>query len=416
MSFYTSQVKTHVIDPQFNSSLYRSEFRLGVPNTLWTSNLRIHNIGVLVNTQTMMGEARYNHLVGAHGIVKQIGLYDGKRMLSQITNFADWTGFLSYKHTNQQNTDMLKVSAKTGLGYIYHRDVPQATVKQPILIKESCNDLGVFIGNSPEASPAGMLMLASVFPLLAELPYLHTGLFPDLRVVIQYYPGSNTNILQPNSGNNTITATTLPLMCADEIINADFAAKQLAAFKDVVFHETEMDSVVVPQDTEHVRLRLQAFTNKSLVALTVQKKPLAQGSTLYKTYGSQFCFGEKIQLVCNGSNLLADDGCVRPSQKLQMLTECWGVANTIPCGNNGATYGVSKLIELAEQRVSKLDYFATLVNKRITSLDIDYSRQQTTVGETNTIQYNQKLMLQCFGTVRKAIVKAKDGSYSVLYV
>jgi hypothetical protein len=373
-------------------------------------------LGVLVSNGTEEGEARYNHLVGAHGIVKQIGLYDGKRMLSQITNFGDWTGFLSYMHTNQQNTDILKVSAKTGLGYIYHRDVPQATVEQPILIKESCPDLGVFIGMNPQASPAGMLMLANVFPLLAELPYLHTGMFPDLRVVVEYYPGSNTNILQPNSDGNVITATTLPLMCADEILNAEFAATQLAAFKDVVFHETEMDSVVVPQNTEHVRLRLQAFTNKSLVALTVQKKPLAQGSTLYKTYGSQFCFGEKIQLVCNGSNLLADEGCVRPAQKLQMLTECWGVANSIPCGNNGATYGVSKMIELAEERVSKLDYFSALVNKRITTLEIDYSRRQTTVGVFNTVQYNQKLMLQCFGTVRKAIVKAKDGSYAVLYV
>jgi hypothetical protein len=99
-----------------------------------------------------------------------------------------------------------------------------------------------------------------------------------------------------------------------------------------------------------------------------------------------------------------------------MLTECWGVANSIPCGNNGATYQVAKFIDNPTQRVSKLDYFAALVNKKITSLDIDYSRRQTIIAEIDTLQYNQKLVLQCFGTVRKAIVKAKDGSVAVLYV
>jgi len=416
MSFYTSSVRTHVIDPQFDSSLFRSEFRLNTPDTLYTSNLRIHNLGVLVDNTTMQQECRYNHLVGAHGIVKQIGLYNGQQMLSQITNFGDWTGFLSYNHTNQQNTDQLKVSARTGLGYIYHRDVPNADTLQPTLIKESCPDLGSQLGDVPTAAPAGMLMLREVFPLLKALPFLHTGLFPDLRVVVQYYPKNNTNILQPASGAETLTATTLPLLVADEIVNSDFAAKQLAGFKEVIFNETEMDSVVVPKNTTNVRLRLQAFTNKSLVALTVQKKPMEEVSALYKGYSSQFCFDEKINLVCNGSNLLADQGCERPSQKLQMLTECWGVSNSIPCGNNGATYQVAKFIDNPTQRVSKLDYFAALVNKKITSLDIDYSRRQTIIAEIDTLQYNQKLTLQCFGTVRKAIVKAKDGSVAVLYV
>jgi hypothetical protein len=337
-------------------------------------------------------------------------------MLSQITNFGDWTGFLSYNHTNQQNTDQLKVSARTGLGYIYHRDVPDSDTLQPTLIKESCPDLGSQLGDVPTAAPAGMLMLREVFPLLKALPFLHTGLFPDLRVVVQYYPKNNTNILQPASGAETLTATTLPLLVADEIVNPEFAAKQLAGFKEVIFNETEMDSVVVPKDTTNVRLRLQAFTNKSLVALTVQKKPMEEVSALYKGYGSQFCFDEKIQLVCNGANLLADQGCERPSQKLQMLTECWGVSNSIPCANNGATYQVAKFIDNPTQRVSKLDYFAALVNKKITSLDIDYSRRQTIIAEIDTLQYNQKLTLQCFGTVRKAIVKAKDGSVAVLYV
>ena len=416
MSFYTSAVRSHTIDPQFDASLFRSEFRLGTPDTLWTSNLRLHNIGVLVNNATMQGECRYNHLVGAHGIVRQIGIYNGQQMLSQITNFGDWAGFLSYANTNQKNTDQLKVSARTGLGYIYHRDVPSANIEQPTLIKESCPDLGSQLGDNPTGAPAGVIMLREVFPLLKALPFLHTGLFPDLRVVITYYPKNNTEILQPNSGASTLAATTLPLLVADEIINPEFAAKQLADFKQVIFNETEMDSVVVPKDTTNVRLRLQAFTNKSLIALTVQKKTMDEVSELYKGYGSQFAFSEKINLVCNGSNLLADQGCERPSQKLQMLTECWGVCNTIPCGANGATYQVSKFIDNPEERVSKLDYFATLVNKRITSLDIDYSRRQTLIAEIDTLQYNQKLVLQCFGTVRKAIVKGKDGSFAVLYV
>jgi hypothetical protein len=123
-----------------------------------------------------------------------------------------------------------------------------------------------------------------------------------------------------------------------------------------------------------------------------------------------------MQLIVNGQSLLAEAGTERPSQRLQQLTDVHGVFNAIPCGANGAVYKAGDLIESANQRVSKLDYFAAQINQRVTSLDVDFSRIQTIVGQLNTQQYNQELRLNCWGMVKKAIVKGKNNTFSVIYV
>lgn len=422
MSYYTDQIRTIIVDAQFHSSLFRDEFRLGTPSTLYTSDLRIHGLGLVVNNATMVGAARYNLASGAHGIVKSLTLYSGAMVLDQISSFPDWAAFTNYKHTNQFNTDA-KVLARAGYGFIHHRGMPDATNRQPVLIKEATPDMGVMIGDNSQFTPAGMLSLKSVFPLLGQLPYLHTDLLKDLRVVIEYV-GASPSLLSSSNGNKTITETTLPILVCDVILNQKVASEFLSNFNNVGWNAIEMDSVILPQDVSHVKLRLQAFTNKFLTSLTVQKKPASEGSQLFGTNCSQFVFGQAVQVVVNGSNLLAENGVVRPSQQLMLLTDTWGNFNAIPCGANGSVYSTKvtideedsfvPIIENSPQRDSKMDWFACVVNQRVTSLDLDFSRELVTIADVNTAQYNQKIVLQCWGTVRKSIQKTKDG-FAVLY-
>ena len=87
MAYYTNQIKSIIVDAQFNQSLQRSEFRLGTPNTLYTSDLRIHGLGLVVDPATENVGPRYNFLSGAHGIVRSMTLYSGAQILDQIVNF-----------------------------------------------------------------------------------------------------------------------------------------------------------------------------------------------------------------------------------------------------------------------------------------------------------------------------------------
>ena len=417
MSFYTDQVKSVIVDAQFNQSLYRSEFRLDIPNTMYSSDLRVHGLGAVVNPVTEATGVRYNLLSGVHGIVRSMTLYSGSQVLDQIVSFADWAGFQSYKHTNNQNTDS-KTLAKAGLGFLYHKGLPVATVALPPVIKESCPDMGLQLGQTDLNTPTGMVYLKQIFPLLAQLPYLHTAMFPQLRVVIEYNKNSQTPFiaLPTPLGQNTVTATTQPILCADIILNTKFADESLSKFTSVIWSALELDSVVVPRDSTGGKQRLQGFTNKTLTSLTIQKKPVEEGSAVYLETGSQFCFDERIQLIVNGSALLAESGVERPSQRLQLLTDVHGVCNAIPCGFNGSVYGAKDLIDNAAQRVSKLDYFAAQINQRVSSLDVDYARRNVVIEAVNTTQYNQKLTLNCWGMVKKAIVKGKNNTFSVIYV
>jgi hypothetical protein len=417
MSYYTNQIKSVIVDAQFNQSLQRSEFRLDLPDTMYSSDLRIHGLGCVVSPVTSQTGVRYNLLSGAHGIVRSMTLYSGSIVLDQIVSFADWAGIMAYKHTNNQNVDGRTLS-KGGLGFIYHKGLPVATVQLPPVIKESCPDMGVQLGQDALNTPTGMVYLKQIFPLLGQLPFLHTSLFPQLRVVIEYNnPKQTPFIALPNPlGANTVTETTQPILCADVILNTKFAEETLNKFTSVIWNAIELDSVVVPTDSTGGKQRLQGFTNKTLTSLTIQKKPQEQGSAVYLQTCSQFVFDERCQLYLNGSALQAESGVERPSQRLQQLTDVHGIFNAIPCGANGSVYGAGDLIDNAAQRVSKLDYYAAQINQRVTSLDVDFSRRVVIIEGVNTEQYNQRLVLNCWGMVKKAIVKGKGNTFSVIYV
>jgi hypothetical protein len=417
MSYYTEQIKSVIVDAQFNQSLQRSEFRLDLPDTMYSSDLRIHGLGAVVNPVTEQTGVRYNMLSGAHGIVRSMTLYSGSVVLDQIVSFADWAGLMAYKHTNNQNIDS-KTLQKGGLGFIYHKGLPVANVLLPPVIKESCPDMGLQLGQDALDTPTGMVYLKKIFPLLEQLPFLHTTMFPQLRVVIEYNNAKQTPFIAlPNpGGQNTVTETTQPILCADVILNKKFADDTLNNFTSVIWSAIELDSVVVPTNSTGGKQRLQAFTNKFLTSLTIQKKPQEQGSEMYLKTCSQFVFNEKCQLYCNGGALQAESGVERPSQRLQQLTDVHGIFNAIPCGANGSVYNAKDIIEKAPQRVSKLDYYAAQINQRITSLDVDFSRRYVVIANTDTVEYNQSLVLNCWGMVKKAIVKGKNNTFSVMYV
>jgi hypothetical protein len=76
-------------------------------------------------------------------------------------------------------------------------------------------------------------------------------------------------------------------------------------------------------------------------------------------------------------------------------------------------YNSDDFIDLAEDRVGQTDWFGCSVNKPITSLELQYSRQFVA---TMDARYSQALTLNVFGTVLKSIVKNPKGGYTVIYL
>lgn len=422
MSYYTSSISTQIIDPQFNSSKYRTEFRI-VKDGLYSTAMRILNIGLTANAQSIASGGRYNLLTGAGSAIKSIYLYDGRQVLDSVVNYADKSAFTAYNHGNNENRDIYKALSKNGLGFVFDQKPDEEGTPQPLfqnLIKEDFPNMSHTPKLTQEESALGFLNLREVFPLLRQLPFISTKLFPNLRVVIEY---NLTDALVEQGMAGVATGTSQPILVVDQVMNDELEASTVANFTNVVWTACEVESVSVPKPTDpiagtqSIKYRLNGFANKTLMSLLIQKKGSTDVSNLYKSHGSITGLREAIQVMVNGSNLFPLEGINRANERLAILHDTFGVCNSHPANANLAIYGSANFIDDFVNRVGNTDYIGCTINKPITSLEVQFSRQyDITEGTTLDPRYSQALTLNIFGNVLKSIVKNPKGGYSVLYV
>jgi len=417
MAFYTNSVKTEIFNSVFDQRNYRSEFRL-TSDKLYLSNMRVLNLG-LTSVETTPNK-RYNLVNGTGSIIKSITLYDGSVTLDKVTNFSDYSAFQEYNHTNQYNSDVGKVLHRSGLGFVYERD-PNALNggEQPITIKETfpnCPDEPKLTQEG--GSALGFLNLREVFPLLkgaAGMQFIHTGLFKNLRIVLEY------NIVGAvvGSGLSEVIGTTIPILVADCIEDPAIASKFLSEFKQQTWISCESESVVVPASvvagTQEEKFRLSGALNKTINYMLIQKKGSTAVSALYGNHGSETMVDEAYQVYCNGSALIPEQGVTAPMQKLAMLHDSFGVLNSFTSSAELPMYNAASFVAGADDRIGRLDYFGCVINKKVTALDLVYSRLISTAAGVPA-RYSQGISLNIFYGVLKAIVKDNKGGYQVLYV
>lgn len=417
MAFYTNSIKTEIFNSVFDQRNYRSEFRL-TPDKLYLSNMRILNLG-LTSAETTPNK-RYNLVNGTGSIIKSITLYDGSVTLDKITNFSDYSAFQEYNHTNQYNSDVGKVLHRSGLGFVYQREPNALNLgENPITIKETfpnCPDEPKLTQEG--GSALGFLNLREVFPLLkgaGGMQFLHTGLFKNVRIVLEY------NIVGAvvGSGLSEIIGTTIPILVADSVEDPAVASKFLSEFKQQTWISCESESVFVPASvlagTQELKFRLSGALNKTINYMLIQKKGTTDVSTLYGNHGSETQVDEAYQLFCNGGALLPEQGVNAPMQKLAMLHDSFGVMNSHTCSSDLQMYFAPLFIDNDDERTGRLDYFGCVINKKVTALDLVYSRL-ISIASGVPARYRQALTLNVFYGVVKAIVKDSKGGYQVMYV
>ena len=415
MAFYTNSVVTEIYNSVFDQSKYRSEFRLD-SDKLYLSNMRILNLGL---TSVETGEKRYNLVNGIGAVVKSFTLYSGSTVLDKIVNFADFSAFQAYNHTNQYNSDLAKVLARNGLGFVYEKEPNEANgVSKPITIKETFPNCPHTPRLEQDISALGFINLREVFPLLkgtGGMQFLHTGLFKNLRVVIEYNVAGSV----VGDGLGEVIGTTLPILVADCVEDPMVAEKWLSSFKQQSWVSSEVETVVVPAEltgeTQHLKFRLTGALGKTVNYMLIQKKGSSEVSALYGNHGSETCIDEAYQVYCNGSAVLPEDGVIASNQRLALLNDVFGVMNTHHCANELPMYKSSNYIDDSANRVGRLDYFGCLINKKVSSLDLAFSRLTSTSAGVPA-RYSQGLTLQIFYGVLKAIVKDGKGGFQVVYL
>ena len=143
MSYYKSGLVSKNIDP-IHHSKQRSEFHLD-PNLMYVSNMRLLNLGVVLKSGVVV--AVYNLLGGAVSVIKNIYLYDGRQVLDQITNHAEWMSFVHYNQSNSQAIELTRNLHRNTMGFVYNRDagetIDEETLLAPVLPKISTIDVNI---------------------------------------------------------------------------------------------------------------------------------------------------------------------------------------------------------------------------------------------------------------------------------
>ena len=214
MSFYTSGLKTSLIDSTYDRANFRTEFRF-TEDKIYLSNMRVLNIGVTSNDAT--GRA-YNKLVGTYGVIKQISLLDGNEVLSSMQDFNRYSAFKSYVKKNDANNSVNTYLQKNNMGFIFE-DIDSAAGRTKLEHLEDAEK----ITNDPVTTAKGWLSLRDCIPFLSASQYVPTNVFKNLRLVIEYdtKKSSFTEASLPNY------ATVEPVLVADEMVNSAVAMQMM---------------------------------------------------------------------------------------------------------------------------------------------------------------------------------------------
>jgi hypothetical protein len=411
MAHYDSNVKVQLVDP-INHTNKRSEFLLPVGDHMYFSNLRLLNVGC---TLSQVGQdVLYNGLTGSLSCIKSIFLYDGRTVLDSVIDFQNIVSFLNYKSTNMKSSQINKPLLHHSLGFIYAQDVGLNAI-----IREDYKDINKTPTTNADTTPLCHIDLTLILPMLSAIGSLDTTMFKNLRLVLEY---DTKNAVVEENDVNTITVASVvqPLLVVDELVNMMAVQQIRKDFKGVVWNAYENEKVNVPEHpetstTQQLTYKLSGLaSNKNLGRVFIQKSSTAYTITdnyLFLSNGSLAMWNEKVNVLCNGVQLLPYDGISRPNERLALLDMTFGNCNSISTCNSGSIWQSDDKIQSVQNFCGTLDYIGLNIGRRCNELVVNYSRD---FFDESSVIYKLPLTLNIVAEVSKSLVMTGKG-YQVLY-
>ena len=456
MSVFSSSLKTVIIDPVFHTES-RCEFRIENRNQAYLPTLRIGNIGLSKTDAT--DPNAYHFGAGTSSVISRIRLLDGAEELDSLRNVAHWLTFKGALKSNSQNTNVFNHLTGDSQGWVYG-----ATGE----LLESRPQKQIRTG---EDVTTGTLDLRECFGFLNNVSHLSTKLFKNLRVVIEYVPNSQTQLLVSEQVTANIAGLkkNIPILILDEITDmalVNTLEKQLTSANWVAIEHDLANIPEVPglaavadEAVQRSQLRINGFQDKAVSRIMIAKCYESTGiggpnvnqsgglaGTVYQVkalggYGSKALYKEKINLRLNGRNVLSGDGLVTPAQQTMMLSDTWGALNMCPFQNcqsvgRDTAYAPSPLNVVGINETSPNVRSATAgvgtgpqqgfwisnsawvgipVQDRVTDMQIDLERTGTFSEGTQSSRGNYlALNVHVFAEISKQMT-VSGGSYRIAY-
>lgn len=420
MSIYSSEITTRLIDPVFDKSNFRSEYRLQ-NDTVYLASLRLLNVGL-----TSSATNGYNRLLGALGCIESMQLFSGNELLDQILTATQLNAFRSANTNNNDNMSLNRYLKYSRLGYLAQGDqtYDSSTGGQNLddikVTVQQDNDTGA------SASDQAWISLKDMLPFLAASNHLPTDRLKNLRLVVNWRQDLRDMIVQDRTA--TLASVTGSILVADELNPSPERDAIMKSYTGVRYRPIEHDSVTVPAITgtasdkleveQKNSFSLNGFLNKKLNRVAIVKTPTdsstwtsGNANVGFANQGSKALWKERLQVRVNGSNKLVGSGVTRPNQRLAMLTDAYGTFNVVQGQQCTFLAEGSNQIEDSETQ-GNLAYDGLVIDEpSVREFVVELDR--TGVYQNDAL--NQELRLNLFGETEKAVVPTNDGRISVIY-
>ena len=416
---------TRIIDPSFDKSNFRAEFRLPA-DSVFQANLRLLNVGITSNVADT-----YSPTLGTMGAISSIQLYDGAELLDQVADFNTYASWKNLNKTNDSNISTSRELNYTELGFVqngvssyagtqFKKDDYQLVAERPI-------------ANAVSENKVGWINLQSCLPFLRASMILPTSLYRQLRLVVQYKDAEALkNAVRDRRDGTLATATGAVLVC-EEVVEGEVKEQMKRQYQGVVYHPLEYDRVRTiavaglanTNDSTKVILQqnnflLHGFNNKKVKRLLVVKKPTQEDTWVdgnvndgYGNNASVAQWKENLQIRVNGVNKLAGDGLSGKNRRLAMLTDTWGDVNIINGQQFTATADFNNYVAGAatlQSTQGAVDYAGIVVEDYVNTLQVFLDRN----GVYNNPNLAQALEVILVAEVEKAVI-VNGNKYNIIY-
>jgi hypothetical protein len=418
MSIYSSDITTRLIDPVFDKSNFRSEYRLH-DDTVYLASMRLLQVGF--SSSATNG---YNRLLGALGCIESIQLFSGNELLDQILSATILNGLRSANTNNNDNMSLNRYLKHNRLGYLAQGDQTYDSISGG----QELDDIKVTVqqDNDSNSGSQAWISLKDMLPFLAASNHLPTDTLKNLRLVVNWKQDLKDMIVQDRTA--TLASLTGSILVADEMNPSPERDAVMKSYQGVRYRPIEHDSVHVPAVTgtsasaleveQKNTFSLNGFLNKKLHRVAIVKTPTdsatwtsGNANVGFSNQGSKALWKERLQVRVNGANKLVGDGVTRPNQRLAMLTDAYGTFNVVQ--GQQVTYlaeGTNQIEDASTQ--GELAYDGLVIDEAsVREFVVELDR----TGVYQNDGLNQALTLNLFGETEKAVVPTQGGGVNVVY-
>ena len=422
---------TLYIDPSYNSSKFRSEFRIPESNGVYKNDMRLLNIGL---KKTNIGNTSYNMLCGAYGIIDSIQLYSGSQLLDQLQVFSNYVALKNLLNSNNENQSIKRPLSRNKLGYVANGldDIDVSTgavtfgVKQTNNVPDRFNTVyGSDASSQLQATNGSWLDLRECMGFLRGTPYVPMNVYPDFRVVVNY---KNSNLLNIVKDTSATLETLEPLLVCEYETNPEIADSLMRTYQGHTFDCVEHDQVQLVASTpaqntiveQQQTYLIKGFNDKYISRVALVNTPTVSATWMSMTdnypvanQGSVSQLDWSYQVRMNGSNMFATTLYKGKMRRLGQMSDAWGSMN-VAFGQNicETAGGGSKIFNAVIQNtVGAVDYTGFKIDDVVKEFKLTVQRDAVGPDATpaNNQILRQPLNLNLYGISRKRCVPTSQG-------